>query len=133
MDGVAGSGTNLMPTDVAKKSLVRFDREPPNPRRQLERRVTIAHRLSHDCLSAGSSRAVQCRAKSLPRISVALREIRRVSAELSAKGGGTTASPIACLTSTRCAGHARHVGVVLPSVVDGAAVATDEATGLPVQ
>lgn len=133
MNGVAGSGTNHVPADVAEQPLIGLDREPPHPRCELERRVSIANRLSYDPFAVGARRAVQCPAQALARIGVTLPRVRRVGAQLRAKGSRTTTGAIPCLTSAGRGAHARHVRVVLPSVLDGASIPTDEAAGLSVQ
>jgi hypothetical protein len=133
MNGVAGSGTNDVATDVAEETPIRLHREPPDSGCELERRVTITNRLSHDLFAVGARRAVQGGAQALPRIGVALPEIRRVGAKLRAKGRGTTPSPISCLTSAGRDADARHIRIVPAPVLDGASIAADETAGLSVQ
>ena len=133
MNGVAGPGTNHVATNVAEKTRIGLDREPPDAGCELERRVSIANRLSHDLFARGARRAVQCPAQALPRIGVAPPQVRGVGTKLRAKGSRTTTGAISCLTSAGRDAHARHVGVVLPSVFDRASIPADEAAGLSVQ
>ena len=133
MNGVAGSRTNHVAADVAEQTLIGLDCEPPDAWCELERRVSIANRLSYDRCAVRPRRAVQRPAQALPRIGGTLPRVRRVGAKLRAKGSRTTTGAIPCLTSAGRDAHACHVRVVLPSVLDSASITTDEAAGLSVQ
>ncbi len=130
---VSRSRAHLVSSHAREQSFASLDRQPPDARRQLERRLAIAKRAANDLLSGGARCAVEGGAKARARVGSSLRRVGRVGAQLRAERGGVAPSAIARLTSTGCHSDARHVRVVSLPVLHAAAIAAGEASRLPVK
>ncbi len=131
--GVARSRAHVVSSHAREEAVLALHRQPPDSRRQLERRFAFAERRTHDLFATGARRAVERRTKARTRLGASLRGIGRIGTELCSQRSGATPGAVARLTSSRRDGEARHVRVVALAVLKGAAIASREASRFPVE
>jgi hypothetical protein len=131
--GIARADARLVATRTAEAAVVTFHGNPPDAGREVQRRTAIAERGALDLLSSRSCGTVERGAQVDDGIGMTAREIRRVSAELSAQRRCAAASPVPCLTSAGGDRDTAHEGFVLAGVLACASVGSRQGPRVAVE